>query len=113
MLPVYVTICLYFGGFVIVFDKIPKGWLWFSWTSFIRYSWGAMMVDNFQNSKTGSVAVYVDAEGNPQTVLEFYSLDSGPIMNSAGACLGMLTALLGFFTVLGVLTLSFIRHEKR
>ena len=36
VLPTYVTICMYFGGLFIVFDKIPPGWAWFSWTSFLR-----------------------------------------------------------------------------
>ena len=113
LLPTYVTICLYFGGLFINFEKIPKGWKWFSWTSFLRYSWGAMMVDNYRDSATGKVAVFFDSDGNPQTVLEFYGMDEGPIMNSVGACLGLLTTLLAFFTVIGVWAVVYIRHEKR
>lgn len=112
-MPTYVTICLYFGGLFIVFDKIPKGWEWFSYTSFMRYSWTAFMLDNYGDSATSQVAVFFDANGNPQTVLEFYGMTQGPIMDSIPACLGLLTALLGVFTVLGVLALVYIRHEKR
>eukprot|EP00339_Tiarina_fusa_P022297 CAMPEP_0117025940 /NCGR_PEP_ID=MMETSP0472-20121206/19112_1 /TAXON_ID=693140 ORGANISM="Tiarina fusus, Strain LIS" /NCGR_SAMPLE_ID=MMETSP0472 /ASSEMBLY_ACC=CAM_ASM_000603 /LENGTH=674 /DNA_ID=CAMNT_0004732795 /DNA_START=65 /DNA_END=2089 /DNA_ORIENTATION=- len=114
ILPTYVTICLYFGGLFIVFDKIPTGWVWFSWTSFMRYSWGAMMLNNYNpDAPTSHVNVFFDADGNPQTVLQFYGMDDGPIMDSIGACLGCLTLLLGVFTVLGVLALVYIRHEKR
>ena len=112
LLPTYVTICLYFGGLFIVFDKIPIGWVWFSYTSFMRYSWGAFMLDNYADSVTADVAVFFDKNGNPQTVLEFYGMTDG-IMGDLGACLGLLSALLAVFTVLGVLALVYIRHEKR
>lgn len=113
LLPTYVTICLYFGGLFIVFDKIPTGWEWFSWTSFIRYSWGAFMVDNYANTELAAVPVFFDSNGNPQTVLEFYGLTEGPIMNSVAACLGLLSGLLVFFSLLGVMALVYIRHENR
>ncbi|KAG7363545.1 multidrug ABC transporter ATPase [Nitzschia inconspicua] len=113
LLPTYVTICIYFGGLFIVFDKIPKGWVWFSWTSFLRYSWGAFMVDNYANTELATVPVFFDSDGNPQTVLEFYGFSEGPIMNNVGACLGLLATLLMIFSVLGVLALVYIRHEKR
>lgn len=113
LLPTYVTICLYFGGLFIVFDKIPRGWEWFSWTSFMRYSWGAFMLNNYGDSDLAAVPVFFDSDGNPQTVLEFYGFTDGPIMDSIGACLGLLTGLLGVFTFLGVLALVYIRHEKR
>jgi hypothetical protein len=95
-----------------VFDKIPKGWLWFSYTSFMRYSWGAFMLDNYRDSVTSDVAVFFDANGNPQSVLEFYGMTDG-IMGSVGACIGLLALLLAVFTFLGVLALVYIRHEKR
>lgn len=113
LLPTYVTVCLYFGGLFIVFDKIPKGWEWFSYTSFIRYSWAAFMLDNYRDSETSRVAVFFDAEGNAQTTLEFYGMTEGPIMDNIGACLGLLTLLLVVFTTLGVLALLYIRHDKR
>jgi hypothetical protein len=92
---------------------LQQGWKWFSWTSFIRYAWGAFMVNNYSDSETGKVQLFTDSDGNPQTVLEFYGFDEGPIMNSAGACLGLLTVLLTCFATLGILALVYIRHEKR
>ena len=33
VLPTYVTMCMYFGGLFLLFDKIPDGWRWSSRTS--------------------------------------------------------------------------------
>ena len=71
------------------------------------------MVDNYANTELSGVPVFFDSNGNPQTVLEFYGMTEGPVMNSVGACLGLLTLLLVIFAVLGVLALRYIRHEKR
>jgi hypothetical protein len=71
------------------------------------------MVNNYSDSETGKVPVFSDADGNPQNVLEFYGFDEGPIMNSVGACLGLLSVLLLCFATLGVLALIYIKHEKR
>merc|ERR1719502_1840240 len=58
MLPTYVTTCMYFGGLFIVFDKIPTGWYWYSWTSFLRYAWGAMMINQFKDEANGEMKVF-------------------------------------------------------
>lgn len=113
LLPLYVTMCLFFGGLFIVFDKIPVYWEWFSWTVFLRYAWGALMVDNYADSAAGQALVFVDDAGNPITVLEFYGMSNGPIMNSIGACFGMLSGLLVIFAGLCLAALIYIRHEKR
>jgi hypothetical protein len=109
-----VTICLFFGGYFIPFSKIPVGWVWYSWTSFMRYAFGAFMIDNYRDTTVGEMPIFVDAiDGTPKTVLEFYGLENGPIMNSLGACIAFLTGLLIFFATMGILALVFIRHEKR
>jgi len=113
LLPTYVTTCLYFGGLFIVFAKIPKGWMWYSWTSFMRYSWTALMLDNYRDTELAKVPVFFDSHGNPQTVLEFYGMTEGVIMTSVGACLGLLCVLLTVFTALGALAVVYIRHDKR
>jgi len=115
ILPTVVTIWMYFGGLFINFDKIPKGWYWFSWTSFLRYAWGAMMLNVYQDSSLGDIPVFLsDKEDNSSafTVLEFYGLE-GSVMGSLGACIGLLSTLIAIFAVLGVLGLAFIRHDKR
>lgn len=96
-----------------MFDKIPIGWQWFSWISFLRYSWGAMMVDNYSGKAVGEANVFIDSSGTPVNVLEFYGLDEGPIMDSVWINLGLLFALMMTFFALGMAAVVFIRHEKR
>ena len=73
------------------------------------------MVNNFADSAPGRAAVFFDADGNAQTVLEFYGMaqEGNVVMNSAGASLALLTTILVFFSILGVLALVYIRHDKR
>jgi len=114
LLPTYVTICMYFGGLFIVFDKIPIGWKWFSYTSFLRYSWGAVMLNQFDGQVGGDLRVFVDGAGNKMTILEFYGMaeDDG-IMSSMGACLGIACGQLVLFGCLGALAITKISHMKR
>ncbi|CAJ1389303.1 unnamed protein product [Effrenium voratum] len=111
MLPTYVTTCLYFGGLFIVFEKIPVGWYWYSWTSFMRYSWGMLMLNQFQDQATGQEAVFYN-DGGVVTVLEFYNLNEG-LMSDMGFCAGVLSGLLILFGFLGALGLTFVSHVKR
>lgn len=112
ILPTFVTIWMFFGGLFIVFDKIPTGWYWFSWTSFLRYAWGAMMLNQFQGEESGEMPIYYGVDGEPVNILQFYGLE-GAIMGSIGACLGLLSVLIGFFSLVGVFGLIVIRHDKR
>merc|ERR1712241_644948 len=105
LLPTYVTTCMYFGGLFILFDKIPDGWKWYSWTSFLRYSWGALMLNQFQDDDTGASKVFFDGEGRQVTVLEFYGLAEG-VMSHLGGCLGILAGLCLLFGALGALGLT-------
>merc|ERR1711924_524407 len=66
LLPTYVTFCMYFGGLFLLFDKIPLGWRWFSYTTFLRYAWSAAMVNQFYGETNGNVP-----EFGGQTVLQF------------------------------------------
>ena len=112
ILPTLVTIWMFFGGLFIVFDKIPRGWYWFSWTSFLRYSWGSMMLNQFAGEENGSLPIFYGDNGEAQNILEFYGLE-GTVMGSIGACLGLLSGLIGIFSMIGVVGLMFIRHDKR
>lgn len=112
LLPTYVTICMYFGGFLLLFDKIPVGWQWFSWTSFLRYSWAALMLNHYEGGELDSTPVFVDKNGEPKTVLEFYDMDDG-IMASLGACLAIQAAMIFIFASLGALAISKVNHLKR
>jgi len=111
LLPTYVTTCLYFGGLFIVFNKIPVGWYWYSWTSFMRYSWAVLMLNQFKDSDLGKLQVFFE-DGQPVTILEFYGMDEG-IMADTGSMVGVLVGLLFFFAILGALAVTFISHVKR
>lgn len=114
LLPTYVTVCMYFGGLFIVFDKIPIGWKWFSYTSFLRYSWGALMLNQFEGQPAGELKVFVDGSGNRLNILEFYGMADGDgVMSSMGACLGIAAGQLVLFGCLGALSITFISHMKR
>jgi ABC-type multidrug transport system ATPase subunit len=115
LLPTYVTVCMYFGGLFIVFDSIPDGWYWFSWTSFLRYAWGAMMLNQFAGETTGEAQVFGDSRaGTGVNVLQFYGMGADDtIMNSVEYCLGILTGLLMTFGLLGAIAVTFISHAKR
>jgi len=112
LLPTYVTTCMFFGGLFILFDKIPDGWQWYSWTSFLRYSWGSFMINQFKDESTGALNVFFDDEGRQVTILEFYGLDEG-VMNSLGGCIGILAGLCLLFGVFGALGLTYVQHVKR
>jgi ABC-type multidrug transport system ATPase subunit len=114
LLPTYVTVCMYFGGLFILFDKIPTGWKWFSYTSFLRYSWGVLMLNQFDGEANGEALLFADDSGKLMNILEFYGMsDDDGIMNSSGACLAILGGLIFLFGFLGAVSLTLISHVKR
>lgn len=70
------------------------------------------MLNNYHESFLEDIPVFFDANGNPQTILEFYGMSDG-IMENIGYCVRVLFVLLVMFTILGVLALVYIRHDKR
>jgi len=52
-LPCYVTLCLFFVGLLIPYGEIPVYWQWFSYITFLRYSWSALMLNEFEGQDTG------------------------------------------------------------
>jgi ABC-type multidrug transport system ATPase subunit len=107
LLPTYVTFCMYFGGLFLLFDKIPLGWRWFSYTTFLRYAWSAMMVNQFHDEANGAVAAF-----GGQDVLTFYGLHDG-IAADIGISCGILIAIMLVFAILGGLALSRFKHITR
>ncbi len=68
ILPTYVVTCLYFGGLLMTFDSMPPCWAWYSNIDFIRYGWGTLMMNQFQDNDP----IWVDN----RTVLEFYGVSA-------------------------------------
>merc|ERR1719231_1271533 len=106
ILPTLVTLWMYFGGLFLLFDKIPIYLQWASWTSFLRYSWGALMLNQYGNSSVGDYGAFWDEETETVlTILPFYGLE-GDIMGSIGACVALLATC-------GAAALSSIKHVQR
>ena len=49
IVPAYVSFCLFFGGLIMDFRKMPPWWHWFSYIDFVRYGWGALMVNEYES----------------------------------------------------------------
>ena len=98
---------------LLTFDKIPEGWYWFSWMSFLRYSWGAQMLNQYGNSTVGQYGAYWDEETEEVlTVLNFYGLE-GSVMGSTGVCVALLACCTLFFATCGAVVLGTVRHSSR
>uniref|UniRef100_A0A7S0DUP1 ABC transporter domain-containing protein n=1 Tax=Amorphochlora amoebiformis TaxID=1561963 RepID=A0A7S0DUP1_9EUKA len=107
LLPTFVTINMFFAGFVFVFDKIPTGWQWFTWLNFLRYPWVALMLNQFDNDDFNDVRVF-----NGQTILEFYDMESG-FNSSIWLNILISACFLVFYSICALLALKFIRHDSR
>ena len=81
----------------------------YSFTSFLRYSWGAFMNNHFQNATD---AMFLDASGTPITILDFYGME-GAIMGSEWVCLAFLFGLICVYSGLALAALGFINHSSR
>jgi hypothetical protein len=51
-----------------VISLVPAYWFWFSYIDFIRFAWGALMVNQFTGPKGDPIWL------NGQTVLQHYGL---------------------------------------
>lgn len=50
-LPAYVTVLLFFVGLLLRNQDQPVYWRWFSYLDFLKYAWGAQMINQFEGSK--------------------------------------------------------------
>lgn len=99
VLPIYVTVLLFFAGLLIVHSSIPDGWRWFSYIDFLRYAWGSLMMNQFPD----------DINLGYVTVLQQFDLDG----YEKWAWLGFEAMFPIVFVVIGLLALTFIRHQRR
>lgn len=101
LLPTYVVTLLFFGGFLMQFDKMPDYWYWYSYIDFLRYAWGALMVNQFNNNDP--------AWNNDLTVLETYSLENV----KKWAYVGYLSLFFLTFFLLSWTTLGLRKYSNR
>lgn len=99
-LPCYIATLLYFAGFYLRLPDMPVYWRWYSRIDFLRYSWGALMVNQFE----GSGVRYLG-----ETPLQVFGLEGVDKWGN----LGVLWAFWGVFFGGAWAALQFKRHEKR
>lgn len=110
MLPTYVTTVAFFGGLFVLYDEIPSGWVWYSWTSFIRYGWAILMLNQFQDTESGKVII--TAEG--KTILEIFGM--GPeqgVMGNLGSVTALICGIIVIMAIVGAASLTFLSFVKR
>jgi len=108
-LPVYMTFCMFFGGLFLVFDKIPWGWKWFSYTTFIRYAWSSLMLNQFDSEEFLRGRQF---EG--KDVLTFYGMrEPGTVASNLWANVGILIGINATCLFVGGLCNAYIRHVRR
>jgi ABC-type multidrug transport system permease subunit len=106
-LPSYVVTLLFFAGFLLRWDDIPKWWQWYGYIDFLRYAWGALMVNQF---KDNDVIFVEDTKTNTSlTVLEYYSLDG----ISMWGWFGIELCFFVVFYIFAFLALTYVRHVQR
>lgn len=104
-LPTYVVTLLFFAGFLFRFQDIPDYWFWYSKINFLRYAWGAQMVNQW-----GPESLSISLGGNGTvTVLEYYDLDDVDKWGYAG--IEALFVIAFFF--LAYLALFYMKHSAR
>jgi len=50
ILPVYVVTLLFFAGFLIRPEDIPAYWRWYTHINLMKYSWGALMLNHWEDN---------------------------------------------------------------
>ena len=100
LLPTYVVTLLFYAGFLFRIQDIPPWWYWYSCIDFLRYSFGALMLNQFE----GKDPSFADS-----TLLGYYSF--------AGAdkyrYLGFLALFFLFFFLMTWFTMSVKRYQSR
>ncbi|GIL78523.1 hypothetical protein Vretifemale_7939, partial [Volvox reticuliferus] len=100
-LPAFVVTLLFFAGQLITLDSIPDWWQWYSRIDFLRYAWGALMLNQFEDHN-------VNFAGDVP-ILKYYGLQGG----DKWAYIGYLALFWLAFTIMALLALTFVRHQKR
>lgn len=88
ILPTFVTVDIFFAGYIIVYSDIPLGWRWYPWTNPMFYGFLGAMKSNFDDS---------EPYAGSNSVLDYYDVHRGP---SIWQNLVILLAFLLFFTFL-------------
>eukprot|EP00227_Mantoniella_beaufortii_P007206 CAMPEP_0197606508 /NCGR_PEP_ID=MMETSP1326-20131121/45194_1 /TAXON_ID=1155430 /ORGANISM="Genus nov. species nov., Strain RCC2288" /LENGTH=625 /DNA_ID=CAMNT_0043174433 /DNA_START=168 /DNA_END=2045 /DNA_ORIENTATION=- len=104
LLPTYVVTLLFFAGFLIRPADTPVYWQWYTHIDLMKYSWGALMVNQWEG-KGDMTSMSQDGV----TVLQQFDLDNLDKWN----CLGYLMCFFVVFFTLALLALTFVNHSRR
>ena len=104
-LPSYVVTLLFFAGFLLRWDDIPKWWQWYGYIDFLRYAWGSLMVNQFEGNNVN----FIETPQQNITILEYYSLGGISKWAWYGIELGFFVAFFCF----SYLALKYVKHVKR
>jgi len=107
LLPIVVTVCQFMSGFVIIYQSIPAGWIWFYRINFIQYGFTALVTNQFSDA-AGQGTNPIAAEQ-----LKMYSLMGDELALQPGFCIGMLAITMVVTLLLTVVTLSVVKHGSR
>lgn len=109
-LPTIVTIWLFFIGYIIRVVDTPLYWRWFCNLDFLRFAWGALMINQFKDcSVTPGDGRTVCPFGGSYNILEHFGLRD----NNEYEYLGYLTLFFVFFSFSSWALLSFKTYNKR
>ncbi|GLC33334.1 hypothetical protein PLESTB_000344800 [Pleodorina starrii] len=100
LLPTYVVTLLFFGGFLFRFHEMPPWWKWYSYIDFLRYSWGSLMVNQFEKSNPSWLG---------GTVLSYYGLENVDKWRN----MGFLALFFIVFFLFALLTMQFKKYQSR
>eukprot|EP00955_Chlamydomonas_euryale_P073398 361734-Chlamydomonas_euryale.AAC.1 len=100
LLPLYVITLLFFGGFLFRLDDIPPWWYWYSFIDFMKYTWGAMMANQFGP---------LDPPFGDTTFLEYYGLET---VDKWRYC-GFASLFFLFFFLCALTTMSLRKYQSR
>ena len=106
--PAYVVTLLFFTGLLIRFDDIPRYWFWYSKINFLRYSWGALLVSQYEDDDGGSKTLIPREDGTLVPLLEFYEVEE-----SEAFYIGWMFAFFVGFFVAAFFAMTFVKHQRR
>jgi len=101
ILPTYVVTLLFFAGWLIRRDDIPAYWSWYYYVDLMRYSFGALMINQWEDNDP------MWAGG--QTLLDAYDLKGV----DKWAYLGYLLVFFFVFFLMALTAITKIDHSRR
>ena len=104
-LPSYIVTLLFFAGFLLRWSDIPKWWQWYGYIDFLRYAWGSLMVNQFENNNV----IFISTPNQTIPILDYYSLGGISKWAWYGIELGFFVAFFFF----SYLALKFVKHVQR